>query len=120
MTRGIESRENVMYHVSADVRQAKVATAVSIRELFVIEAEEMQDGGMEVVDVDLIFSDLIAVFVCRAIGHASADSGASQPRGKCVRMVRTADRAVVVGCATKFGGPDDQSFRQQPSLFEVL
>ena len=109
-----------MYHVSADVRQAKVATAVSIRELFVIESEEVQDGGMEVVDVDLIFSDLIAVFVCRAIGHASADSGASQPGGKCVRMVRTADRAVVVGRATKFGGPDDQSFRQQSSLFEVL
>ena len=52
-----------MYDVPADVRQAEVATAVPIGELFVSEAQKVQDGGVEVVDVDGIPVGLHAVLV---------------------------------------------------------
>jgi hypothetical protein len=37
-----------------NVRQTEVPTRVAVSELFVIEAEEVQNGGMQVVHVDLV------------------------------------------------------------------
>ncbi len=39
-----------------NVRQAEVAAGVAARELFVVEAHEVQDRRVQVVDVDLFLS----------------------------------------------------------------
>ena len=45
------SGEHFFYHLAGDVGQAEVATLVAVRQFEVIETEEMQERGVEIVDV---------------------------------------------------------------------
>ena len=42
-------------HRSVHVGQAEVAAGVAVGELFVVEAQQVQDRGVQVVDVDRVF-----------------------------------------------------------------
>ena len=48
------SGEQFLDDPSVDVGQAEVAAGVAVGELLVVEAQQMQDRGVEVVDVDLV------------------------------------------------------------------
>ena len=52
-----------------------------------IEAELVQDGGMDVGDVMAIFNGVEAEFVGDAVLHAAFDSGARQPCAEALRMM---------------------------------
>ena len=43
-------RQDLLPHMPADIRQADVAAAPTVGELFVIDAELVEDGGPDVVD----------------------------------------------------------------------
>ena len=59
-----------------DVGEAEVAAGVAVGELFVVEAEEVEDGGVEVVDVDLVVDGAEAEIVGFAVGCAAANATA--------------------------------------------
>ena len=46
------SGEQVLHHMPVDVGQAEIAAGVAVGEPFVVEAEQVQDRGVQVVDVD--------------------------------------------------------------------
>jgi hypothetical protein len=46
-TEGLD--ENVLHHVSVDVCQPVVPAAVAIRQLLVVDAHEVEDGGVGIV-----------------------------------------------------------------------
>ena len=48
------------------VGEAEVAALETVGEFLVIEAEEVEERGVEVVDVDFVFDDAEAEFVGRA------------------------------------------------------
>ncbi len=48
-------RQNFLHDVAVEIGEAHVATAESVGEAFVIETEEVEDGGVPVVDVDFSF-----------------------------------------------------------------
>ena len=82
----------------------------------------MENGGVEVVDVDAVVSDRNAVLIRRAVGHACLHTATCQPGRKHLMMV-FAPRVIgrfVVRSAAKFGGPNDQCVVQHPPLLEVL
>ena len=54
-------------HIAEDVRETEVAAIVAVGQFFVIETELMQNGGVEVVDVDFVFHHVVAKLVGRAI-----------------------------------------------------
>ena len=51
------------------VGEAEVAALEAVGELGVVEAEQVQDGGVEVVDVDLVLDGVEAEFVGLADGR---------------------------------------------------
>lgn len=53
-----------------DVRQAEVAADVAVGEKLVVQADGMQDRGLQVMEVDLVDDRFISVLVGRAPGHA--------------------------------------------------
>ena len=65
---------------AVDVGEAIVAAAVAVSEAGVIHAEEMEDGGVEVVHVNAIFGDGRADFVGAAVGEAAFNARAGEPR----------------------------------------
>src|SRR5437762_1743425 len=46
------SCQNILYHMAVHVREAETAALVQIRESFVIDAEEMQDSRLQIVNVN--------------------------------------------------------------------
>ena len=52
-----------MYNVTMHIGQAEIPALVAVGQLFVIEAEEMQNGGVQVVHMDGIFLDTPADLV---------------------------------------------------------
>ena len=46
--------EQFGYQLAVDIGQAEVAALEAKRELFVVEAEEVKDGGVQIVDVDAV------------------------------------------------------------------
>jgi hypothetical protein len=55
------------FTTSFHIRQAKIPPGVAVRQLLVVEAEDVEDGGVQVVDVDFVFGGVVAVVVgwCR-------------------------------------------------------
>jgi hypothetical protein len=62
------SAQNLLHHPSADIGQAEVAAGVAVGEAGVVQAEEVKDGGVQVVEVDLVGDGVMAEVVGGAEG----------------------------------------------------
>ena len=60
---------------------------MAVGEFFVVEAEAVEDSGLEVVDVDRVFFDPHAELVGLAHDLPAFDAAAGQPEGIGKRMV---------------------------------
>src|SRR5947208_326903 len=78
-------RQNLAHHASRHVGQPKVAAAVAIGELEVVETEQVQDRGVQVVNVDAILNRFEANLVGLAILNAPFDAAAGEPVSEGVR-----------------------------------
>src|SRR5213593_782271 len=78
----LRSRDDLPDHVAVDIRESEIAAIVAIGELFVIEAEQVQDGGVQVMNMDLVFHRAIAEFIGGPEGLAAPDATAGQPNAK--------------------------------------
>ncbi len=58
--------QDLLHHVAVHVSEAEVAACILEGEAFVIEAEEVQNGGVHVMHVHLVLDGGVAKFVCLA------------------------------------------------------
>src|SRR5688572_25322568 len=96
-----------------NIGQAEVAAAVVEGEAGVVQAQQMQNGGVPVVNVHGVDDGFVAVVVGGAVTHAALDSAAGHPDGVALVVVVAAGAALGVGSAAKFAGPDYQGVGQQ-------
>ena len=61
--------------MAVDVREAAVGAVVAEHEAFVVDAEEVEHGGVEIVGRDDIVRGFPGPLVARAVGDAGSDSG---------------------------------------------
>jgi hypothetical protein len=73
------SGEDALDDAARDVGQTEVTAIVAVSQLGVIEAEQAQNGGVEIVDVDGILDSRGAEFVGGAKNRAAFDAAAGQP-----------------------------------------
>jgi len=83
------------------------------RQSLVVDAEAVEHGGVEIVDVHRIGGDVVGKIVGLADGHAAPDARAGQPNGEAARMmiapiVRQRQLTLAVHCATKLTAPHHQ------------
>ena len=91
-----------------------------VRQSLVIEAEEVENRGVKVVDVDDLFHGLMAELVGRPEAEAAFDACAGEPGGESFGVMVAALRAFLKGWhATEFGGPDDERVVEQAAAFQV-
>ena len=77
----------VVHDFAVHVGEAEVTASGTKREFLVVEAEKVEHGGVEVVDVDGVHLGFEAEFVCRAVDVAGADAAACEPCGEAVGVV---------------------------------
>ena len=97
---------------------------VAEREGVVVQAEEVQDRGVQVPLVDGVLRDVVAEVVGLAVDRSRLDSPAGQPHRVAARMVVAPvvvrlELALRVDGAPELSAPDDERVLEQPALGEV-
>ena len=114
------SRQDLLHDAPENISQPIIPAAVAKRQCFVVQAERMQDGCMQVVDMNLVPHRVPAEIVCRAVDMSALDPAASQPHRESERVMLTAVCTFCCGSASEFAAPDDQSLLQQAPAFQIL
>src|SRR5439155_26702496 len=91
------SGKNSVNHFAENIRQPHVAARKAEREFRVVQAQQVQHRGMQVMDVDFVLDGFVAVFVSGAIKGATLDAAACQPDREAERVVITPVRALGEG-----------------------
>ena len=81
------SSDQVLQNVAMNIRKAKVATGMAVGESCVIQAHQMQHGGVKIVDGNGTLNSPEPEFVRGAVDGATSHATASQPAGESVMIV---------------------------------
>lgn len=104
-----------------DVGEAEVTALESGGQFFVIEAKLVQDGGVQVVNVDLVLDRIETQFVGLAMVDATFNSTSGEPHGEGIGVVIPAiGSSLGHWSAAKFASKDDEGVFQHAALFEVF
>ena len=79
--------EDFLDHTTVDVGQTTLDSVVVIRQRFVIDAEQLENGGVEVGPGDRIFDGPPADIVCFTVSDSLFESRTGQPAGEAFRIV---------------------------------
>ena len=114
-----------MHNFAVDVCEPIVAALMTEGEAFVVDAELVQDGGLQVVDVHRFLGDVDAVVIRLAVGDAAAHTAAGQPVGETVRvMVSTVNLVcefpLTIDLAAEFATLDEERILEHAALLEIL
>ncbi len=110
------------------VGQAEIAAGVAVGQPFVVEAQQFQERGVQVVYVDLVLDGLEAEFVGGAVHLAAFDAASGEPHAEAVMIVIASVHFSRVGAclrqfdgrrAAEFATPHDQRFVEQAALLEI-
>ena len=81
------SGEQITHDVPMHVGEAEVAACVAVGEAGVVDAELMEEGGMQVVDFDGVFDGVFADVVGLTMDMAGLEAAAGDPDGKAAAMM---------------------------------
>ena len=85
-----------------------------------VEAELVEDRGVDVGDVVAVLDGVEADLVGRAVDDAALQAAAGHPDGEAEDVMVAAVGTLRTGRATEFGGEDHECFIEQPAAIEVL
>lgn len=118
-------RDDVVDDVAGDVGEAEVSATGAVGELGVVDAHEVEDGGVDVVDVDGLVDDLPAEVVGGTVGDAAFDAATGEPHAEAVGVVVAASVGASASefdyrGAAKLRAADDDGFVEEATSFEVF
>ena len=104
-----------------DIRQAAIYSIVSKNELFVVDAEQMEDCRVYVINQCGIVSIqwLISPRVTLAMDRSTFDSTSTQPIGETMGIMVSSFPTLGGWHAPKLRGPKDDGILEQSTLFEI-
>ena len=88
-------------------------------ELFVVHAEAVEDGRVEVVHVHFVFLCKVAELIRRTVDDPRLDPAAGHPNGEAVRVMITTETGTTSlrhWRSPKLTAPDNQSLIQKSPL----
>src|SRR5262249_17845565 len=86
--------DDLVYHAAGHISEAEGAALELIGKARVVDAERVENGRVQVVNVDWVFDDVVAEVVRFAEGYAGLDATAGQPHGEAPGVVVA---SVVIG-----------------------
>jgi len=107
---------------AGDVGEAETAALIFEGETLVINPEQAEHGGVEIVNVDRVFDDVIPELAGFADDTSRLHTTAGQPHGETAGMMVTAiigagEFALGIVGPAELAAPDDQGVLKQTALF---
>src|SRR5205807_10384212 len=118
-------RQKLAHQLAVHVSQPEIAAGVTEDQVFVIQAEQVENRRLQIVHVDLVLHDMEAKLIGSAVSEAALDATAGHPDGKGLRMMIAAEPAAQsrIGFdhrrTAELAAPDDQRLIEQTPSFEV-
>jgi hypothetical protein len=100
--------KNLLDHLAVHVRQPEVTSLEPESQPLVVKSQQVQDRGLQVVDVNRVFADGKTEFVGLSLGDDGLDSTTCHPDGKRIDVMIASGRLAVLahGCPAKLAAPD--------------
>src|SRR5215210_5310018 len=111
-------REDVADDFAVDVGEPAVGAVVAEGQLRVVDAEQVEDGGVEVVAVSRRAS-APGPLVALAVARAALDARAGEPGDEGAAVVVAAGGALAEGLSAELGAVDEQRVVEQAAALEV-
>lgn len=73
--------------IAVHIGQPEIAAAKTVGQFLVIETQQMQDRGMQIMDLDALLDRFVTKIVGGAPGHAATNTAPGQPTGEAKRIV---------------------------------
>lgn len=117
-----------MHYFSVHIGESVVAALVAKGHPLVIESHEVQDGRIEIVNVDRIFDHFVTQIVRPTVNDPWPYSGPGEPYRESVALVIAADifrgdtgssYPLSDRRASEFGGHDDQGLVEHTALLQI-
>ncbi len=117
----LASREQLLDHPPLDVSEPEVPALESIRQTLVVQAEEVENRGLEVVDVDAVLDGGEAELVGLAEGEAGFHAAAGEPHGISIDVVVATDHLADLAhrCAAELAAPDHEGGVEEAARLQV-
>src|SRR5688572_22632404 len=115
------SCQQLLHDTPSDIGQAEVAALIAEGQPLVLQAEQMQQSRVQIVDVNRIFEHASPQVVGLADGDSGPNAASGQPDRVGILLMIAAGiprlvvfvRALQHRSATELGPPDDQRFVEQ-------
>ena len=114
-----------MDHAAVDISEAKVAALMAVGKPLVVQPEQMEHRGLQIVHVYGFFCDAVAQFTGCPISQAWLQTTASHPNGEGVFMMIAANE-ILIGlalqhrCAAKLTRPYHECLVEEATLLQIL
>ena len=110
--------------MAVNIGQAVAAALEFVGESFVIDSQQVQERGVEVVDVQAIAGDVVAEFVGLAVHDAGLHAAAGHPNAEAAGMMIAAEirlnLALAIIRASKLAAPDNKRVVEQATAFQIF
>lgn len=109
-----------------NIGETEVAAGIAISEFFVIESEQVENSGLQIVDMNGIVDHVEAEIVGLTVNVALFETSAGEPHGKGLRMMIASQASAEGGVGfdhgstAKLPSPEDESIVEQTSTFKIL
>src|SRR5262249_31352295 len=118
------SGQGFLDQLAVNVGETEVPALEFVGKLGVVEAEAVQDRRLQVVHVDRLLGDVVAVVVSGANGGAGLYTAACHPDGEAAGMVVTSvvvfrEASLAIDSPAEFPAPDYQGVIEHAALLQV-
>ena len=105
-----------------DIRQTSVDAVVPDRQFGVIDSQQVQDRGVDVVDLGRVFSvgGFETKLIAGAVRDPALDAATRQPICEAIGIVIAAFAALRTRHATEFGRPEHDRIFEQTQPLEIV
>ena len=111
-----------MRHVAIHVRQSKFAPGIGVGQTFMVEAHDVKQSGVEIVNGAAVFDGVVAKLIGFSITHPAAHATACHPHGEPIGVVVASQWAFSLldgRRSTEFSSPDHQGIIEQSAVLQV-
>src|SRR5262249_31049956 len=115
----LKSGDNLRDQLAVDVGETHVAAVEEIGQLRVIDAEQVQHRGVQVMDGDGLLLGFIPELVAGSDDLTAFDAGAGHPYGHGAGVVVAADALLRDRHAAEFAVPDDERVVEEAAGLEI-
>ena len=111
------SGDDLINEMTFDISQSKTSTLVFKGKTLVVNSEQMQNRGMQIMNMHRVFRDIVAVLVGPTVAESRLNSTSSHPNRKATRVVISAkvilrQLALAVIGPSELAAPDNQRILQ--------